>query len=134
MAESVKQIATALPHTEFQYCGNYPNWSVESLFSYQANPASQRWADLAGVTVGEVLLGIVWGDGRQQESPALLANAVMVVWPVGWKCLHSKAQPPSKASHPRNSTTARVAAGFDVGSLWNCRRKSQYAPPAGRGQ
>ena len=38
---------------------------------------------LAAVVVGEVLLGVLRGDSGQQEGPALLANAVMVVGPVG---------------------------------------------------
>lgn len=34
-------------------------------------------------------LGILRSDCWQQESPPLLANAVMVVWPVGWSRLHT---------------------------------------------
>ena len=40
--------------------------------------------------VREVGLGILRGDSGQQEGPPLLANTVMVVWPVGWRCLHNK--------------------------------------------
>ena len=39
--------------------------------------------------VREVSFGILWGDSGQQEGPPLLANAVMVVWPVGWRRLHN---------------------------------------------
>ena len=40
--------------------------------------------DLASVHVWEVLLGILWGNRGKEEGPALLANAVVVVGPVGW--------------------------------------------------
>ena len=43
---------------------------------------------LAGVVVREVGLGILRGDSGEQEGPPLLADAVMVVRPVGWSCLH----------------------------------------------
>jgi len=42
---------------------------------------------LAGVVIRKVLFGILWRDGGQQEGPPFLANAVVIVWPVGWGCL-----------------------------------------------
>ncbi len=44
---------------------------------------------LAGVVVREVLFGILRGDSGQQEGPPLLANAVVIVWPIGWGRLQS---------------------------------------------
>ncbi len=61
-------------------------------------------ADLAGVVVREVGLGILRGDSGEQEGPPLLANAVMVVGPVSRGCLHH--------------TMTHVRTGFNV-QQWN---------------
>lgn len=55
-----------------------PKWEVQQMHELH----------LAGVVVWEVQLGILGGDCGQQEGPPLLANAVMVVRPVCWRCLH----------------------------------------------
>ena len=47
-------------------------------------------ADLAGVMVRKMQLSILRGDSREQKRPALLSNAVMIVWPVGWSGLHCR--------------------------------------------
>lgn len=49
-------------------------------------------AHLAGVVVREVQLCVLGGDSGQQEGPPLLADAVVVVGPVGWRglCTHSQ--------------------------------------------
>lgn len=48
---------------------------------------------LAGVVVREMQLSILRGDSRKQKRPPLLANAVMVVGPVGWSGLHQTGLP-----------------------------------------
>ena len=45
-------------------------------------------AHLAGMMVREVGLGVLRGNSGEQEGPPLLANAVMIVGPVSWGCLH----------------------------------------------
>lgn len=50
-------------------------------------------AYLAGVVVREMQLSVLRGDSRKQKCPSLLANAVMVVGPVGWGGLQQQACP-----------------------------------------
>ena len=56
---------------------------------------------LAGVVVGEMLLGILWGHCGQQECPALLVDGLVVKWPCNQALNRSS---PSQCSG--NATTA----------------------------
>lgn len=47
--------------------------------------------NLARVVIREMQFSILRSDSRKQKGPSLLANAVMVVWPVGWGGLQQQA-------------------------------------------
>ncbi len=61
-------------------------------------PQDRAGVYLARVVIREVGPGILRGDSGQQEGPPLLANAVMVVGPVGWGGLQHHTASESGAS------------------------------------
>ena len=63
--------------------------SLDAVFTGEScKLQGSRWDGyLAGVVVREMQLSILRADSREQKCPSLLADAVVIVWPVGWSGL-----------------------------------------------